>query len=94
MQEEKFETNTKYRLDMGRNGMSLRWFMFLNCLRPTPCDFYSEFTQSNKRYNLVGDRMGSHQIVQFLSDYPSRLPGMLQHFAKISVLSLRAHWVH
>lgn len=32
MQEEKFETKTKYKLDMGRNGMILQWFRFLNSL--------------------------------------------------------------
>jgi len=70
MQEEKFGITTKYRLDMGRNGMSLRWFRFLNSLWPTPCDFYSDLTQSNERHTLWYE-MRSHQIVHLLSDYPS-----------------------
>lgn len=94
-QEEKFETNIKYWLDIGTNGMNLRWFRFLNSLRPTPCDFYSEFTRSDERGTLWWEIGGiPSEIIQLLSDYPSRLSGTLQHFTKISVFSLRAHWAH
>lgn len=91
MQEGKFETNTKYRPDKGKMTRAWGGLSSWQVCYPHLMGFTMSLLKATKDklwWELQRDpiRLSSFSLI-------SR-QGILQHFAEISVLFLRARWVH